>query len=358
MKTESNNPIGLYIHWPYCLSKCPYCAFASTVPNKVDEDMLLKGYFRDLNRFLSNRPLSTIFFGGGTPSMMTPSCLEKILNHIREKTTILSDSEITIEANPDAIDLNKMKAFQSLGVNRLSMGVQSLKDSDLAFLGRRHNAQMALKRIEEARTLFENINIDLIYARPEQTLYDWEDELHMALSLELPHYSLYQLSIEKHTPFSARGIQPAPENIAVDLYRLTDRIVGSKGYVGYEVSNYAKPGFECRHNLGYWRGLDYIGIGPAAHGRIGLTATQNPRSVSEWLQNGTLTETLTKKEKKTEHLLMGLRLRQEWYPTKGLNMKKVEKLINRNLLEQGSEGIRPTLNGTMILDQIILELMD
>ena len=358
MKTESNNPIGLYIHWPYCLSKCPYCAFASSVPTKIDEDMLLKGYLRDLDKFLSSRPISTIFFGGGTPSLMTPTFLEKIITHIREKTTILPDAEITMEANPDAIDLPKMKAFAALGVNRLSLGVQSLKDSELAFLGRRHTVRTALQRIDEARKVFNNINIDLIYARPDQNLYDWENELRSALSLGLPHYSLYQLSIEKHTPFSVRGIQPAPENIAAGLYRLSDRIMGYKGYVGYEVSNYAKPGFECRHNLAYWHGLDYIGIGPAAHGRIGMEATQNPRGVNEWLQKGTFSETLTKKEKKTERLLMGLRLRQEWYPTADLNLKTVEKLVKQNLLELNSQGIRPTLSGTLILDQVILELMD
>ncbi|MBR6412782.1 MAG: radical SAM family heme chaperone HemW [Alphaproteobacteria bacterium] len=358
MKSKTNTPIGLYIHWPYCLSKCPYCAFASSVPTQIDEDALLKGYFRDLDSFLTNRPISTIFFGGGTPSLMTSAFLEKIMAHIREKGTILSDAEITMEANPDAIDLPKMIAFHDLGVNRLSLGVQSLKDSDLEFLGRRHTVQTALKRIDEARKVFNNINIDLIYARPDQNLYEWENELRSALSLGLPHYSLYQLSIEKHTPFSVRGIQPAPENIAAGLYRLSERITSYKGYVAYEISNYAKPGFECRHNLGYWRGLDYIGVGPAAHGRIGMTATQNPRGVNEWLQKGTLSETLTPKEKKTERLLMGLRLRQEWYPVADLSKKKIIKLVSQNLLEQSPQGIRPTLSGALVLNQIILELMD
>ncbi|MDY6407828.1 MAG: radical SAM family heme chaperone HemW [Pseudomonadota bacterium] len=356
--SQQNEEVSLYIHWPYCLSKCPYCNFASTVPESIDEDLMLQGYTRDLDRFLSDRPIGTIFLGGGTPSLMTPALIEKLFAHIRQKTIILPNAEITIEANPDAINLPKMKAFRSLGINRLSLGVQALKDSDLRFLGRKHTVHTALTRIEEAKTVFNNINIDLIYARPDQTLYDWENELRTALNLGIPHFSLYQLTIEKHTPFSIRGIQSAPENVAIGLYRLTDRVMGFKGYQGYEVSNYAQSGFECRHNLAYWRGCDYIGIGPAAHGRIGMEATQNPRGVHEWLQRGTIIQKLSKSEKKTERLLMGLRLRQEWYPIADLNAKRIKKLVDKKLLEQSPQGIRPTLSGTLMLNQIILELMD
>ena len=358
MQSSKNIPIGLYIHWPYCLSKCPYCDFASTAIAHPNENRLLQGYYRDLSRFLTNRPISTIFLGGGTPSLMSPAFLEKIFSYIQKKTTILSDAEITIEANPDAIDLPKMKAFHDLGINRLSLGVQSLRDTDLAFLGRRHTAQTALRRIDEAQAVFDNINIDLIYARPHQTPTDWESELKQALSLNLPHYSLYQLTIEEHTPFGHQGVRPASEENAAALYCLTDRLMTEKGYPAYEISNYARAGFECRHNLAYWHSCDYIGIGPAAHGRISLTATQNPCSVAEWLQNGTAVETLTPSEKKTERLLMGLRLRQEWYSATDLNPKKVKKLVGQGLLEQGPDGVRPTLSGALVLNQIILELMD
>ena len=355
---SSQNPISLYIHWPYCLSKCPYCDFASSVCSQTDEDVLWQGYLRDLNRFLDSRPIATIFFGGGTPSLMSPAFLEKFFTQITEKTTILPDAEITMEANPDAIDLDKMKAFRGLGVNRLSLGVQALNDSDLKFLGRRHTVKTALKRISEAKDVFERINIDLIYARPNQTLNAWEKELKQALSLRLAHYSLYQLTIEENTVFGKKKVAPATEKTAVEMYKLTDSVMDSAGIPPYEVSNYARKGQECRHNLAYWKGLDYVGIGPAAHGRIGLLATQNPRQVGAWLKEGIQTETLTEKERELERLFMGLRLRQDWYPSDKIPSDKIEKWVRGGFLEQNTKGIRPTQKGVLILDKMILSLMD
>jgi len=354
MKTSK---ISLYIHWPYCLSKCPYCDFSSQVCPHIDEDLLWRGYQRDLGLFLTDRPIQTIFFGGGTPSLMSAKLLDKFINTITKHTTICSDAEITMEANPDAIDLEKIKAFHTVGVNRLSLGVQSLNDSDLAFLGRKHTVQTALKRITEAQSVFDRINIDLIYARPNQTLAQWESELKQALSLGLNHYSLYQLTIEEKTVFGKKGISPAPDDVATDLYRLTDEIMNNAKIPAYEVSNYARQGQECRHNLTYWHGDDYIGIGPAAHGRIGMTATQNPPHLTKWSQDGPQIEQLTPHEKQTERLLMGLRLRQEWFDSTTLNPTVVQKLCRQGLLEQDGALIRPTLNGTLVLDQIVLELM-
>ena len=358
MKSSQKTPISLYIHWPYCLSKCPYCDFASTASSSVDEERLWTGYQRDLDRFLDNRSLSTVFLGGGTPSLMSPAFVEKIFSYIQKKTSFSDNIEITIEANPDAIDLKKMKDFHSLGINRLSLGVQSLTPQNLLFLGRRHTVQTALNRIKEAQSVFDRVNMDLIYALPHQSATDWERELKQALSIGLTHYSLYQLTIEDNTVFGKKGVTPASDDLATDLYCLTDEIMVVAGIPSYEVSNYAAPGQECRHNLAYWLGYDYIGIGPAAHGRIGLTATQNPRTVSGWLEKGTRVETLTPQERKTEKLLMGLRLRQHWFPTDDLNQKNISKLVNRGLLEQSGQGIRPTLNGVLVLDQIVLDLMD
>ena len=355
---SSQNPISLYVHWPYCLSKCPYCDFASLPCRRVDEDMLWSGYQRDIDRFLDSHPIDTIFFGGGTPSLMTPAMLEKFINAITKKTTILANAEITIEANPDAIDLDKMRSFRDLGVNRLSLGVQALNDSDLKFLGRRHSVATALKRIEEAQTVFNRMNIDLIYARPEQTPEAWGEELSKALALGLSHYSLYQLTIEEETPFGRKKVKPMVEEKAVELYQLTDSLMHSVGIPAYEVSNYARPGEECRHNLAYWRGLDYLGIGPAAHGRIGCLATQSPKKIETWLSEGIQTEQLTDQERDLERLFMGLRLRQDWYHADKIPPERISPWVKDGFLEQKEQGIRPTLKGILILDKMILSLMD
>ena len=354
---SSQKPVSLYIHWPYCLSKCPYCDFASCACPDIDENMLWDGYVRDINQFLSHRPIATVFFGGGTPSLMSVGFFDKILNLIIKKTILLPNCEITIEANPDAITLDKMRDFKSLGANRLSLGIQALNDSDLRFLGRHHDVRTALQRLKEAQTVFDRINMDLIYARPNQTVSDWTKELKSALSLGLSHYSLYQLTIEPETSFGRQGIQSADEKTAVRLYRQTDEIMCDAGVPAYEISNYARIGQECRHNLVYWQGGDYIGIGPAAHGRIGMKATQNPKNVKDWLAKGPLIEILTPLEKETELLLMGLRLRQAWFPDQKLSASKVAALVRQGLLEQSSQGIRPTLDGALVLNQIILELL-
>lgn len=351
-------PISIYIHWPYCLSKCPYCDFTSTACKNYSENDLLKGYIKDIENFIipNTYSVKTIFFGGGTPSLMKPHTTQKILEEINKRASFLSNIEITIEANPDAIDEEKMKIFKSLGINRISIGVQSLNDKDLAFLGRKHTVKTALTRINEALSIFKEVNIDLIYARPHQTLKNWEKELLKALDLGLNHYSLYQLTIEKNTVFDKKGITPIKESQAVNLYKITDTLMNNAKIPGYEISNYAKPGHECQHNLAYWRGEDYIGIGPAAHGRLGLLATQNPRNVQDWIQKGTIIEELIPDQKKIEKLLMGLRLRKEYFWLEGLDEATVQKLVRNRLLEYSPKGIRPSLSGTLVLDKVILEL--
>ena len=349
--------LGLYIHWPYCLSKCPYCDFASSVCKQIDEGALLSGYQRDLKKFTTDRPITSIFFGGGTPSLMSVPFLEKLMQEIQKNYKLAPDIEISMEANPDAISLDKMREFKQLGINRLSIGVQALDEKALLFLGRRHTLNRAIECIQEAKSIFHNINIDLIYARPHQSLPSWAKELDHALSLNLQHYSLYQLTIEDNTVFAHRRQKPASEAQARKLYISTEKIMTQAGFSSYEVSNYAKPGFECRHNLTYWLGADYIGIGPAAHGRLGLTATENPRTVQTWLQQGTKTETLTPEQRNMEKLLMGLRLKNYDFPTKGIPGKNLQEAINKGWIVQNESGIRPTLQGTLMLNQLILLLL-
>ena len=355
-KQTPEKRMGLYIHWPYCIHKCPYCDFASTVCQNVDETALYEGYCRDIKLFTTSQTLTSIFFGGGTPSLMSIKLCEKLLNQIHKNFHLSSQIEISLEANPDTVDKNKLKAFHQLGINRLSIGVQALNDTDLHFLGRTHSCQTAINCIQTAQQLFKNINIDLIYARPRQSLKNWEQELLFALSFELPHYSLYQLTIEENTLFCQKGQQAASSFQAARLYQLTDEIMSKAKCPAYEVSNYSKKGFQCQHNLTYWLGNDYIGIGPAAHGRLGLMATQNPPSVKQWLQNGSSQEKLTTDQRNLEKLLMGLRLRDRSYPIHNLNPIGVEKALQRKWLIKTKEGVLPTQKGTLMLNQLILLL--
>ena len=342
---------GLYIHWPYCLSKCPYCDFASTKIHG-NLDVLKCGYERDIKKAPTGR-LTSIYLGGGTPSLMSPDFLDFLMNQIHQKWTIAPDAEITMEANPDAIDLEKMKTFKSMGINRLSVGVQSLNEGHLKFLGRRHSVQTALKCIENAGNIFQRVNMDLMYALPHQSLKDWEKELQQALELGLMHYSLYQLTIEEGTVFYHRHQKTCSDNQARRLYILTDEIMNDAKIPAYEVSNYARKGFESQHNMLYWTGKDYIGIGPSACGRVLGYATQNARSVGAWLKQETIQEKLTDAQIQMEHLLMGLRLRQQFYPVKGINPQAIARAKLKGWLIQSEQGIRPTIQGTLMLNQLI-----
>lgn len=360
MITNKKQAFGLYIHWPYCLSKCPYCDFASHVIQKIDEDQLLKTYIRDILFFkenFSNLPqITSIFFGGGTPSLMTSKMFDALMNQIHKNFSISEKAEISLEANPDAINLEKMKDFKQTGLNRLSIGVQALNDKDLKFLGRRHSLNTALTQINTAKSIFKRINIDLIYARPKQRLKEWENELLFALSLGLSHYSLYQLTIEENTPFYKKNIPQISQTQARRLYKLTEEIMTQHKILPYEISNYAKKGEECQHNLLYWHGQNYLGIGPAAHGRFNLTATENEKNVLKWLSNKPTLTPLTPEEKKDEKLLMGLRLVQEGYPLKELNPISVKKAIQKGWATCDKRYLHTTLNGRLVLNQLILLL--
>ncbi|MGN1062995.1 MAG: radical SAM family heme chaperone HemW [Alphaproteobacteria bacterium] len=361
MQSHQNTPFGLYIHWPYCLSKCPYCNFFSHAAVPLDEAVLYGGYARDLAQAATligtRRCLTSIYFGGGTPSLMSVKLMEQLLATARRYFDMAQDIHITLEANPDAITADKMAEVASLGVNRLSLGVQSLSDTGLKFLGRRHTAATALQRLEEAMRIFPHVNMDLIYARPDQTLRSWRSELKQALSIGLRHYSLYQLTIEPETAFFKRGISVQNDETARAFYELTDDLMQKASVPAYEVSNYAASGEESRHNLIYWRGQDYIGIGPAAHGRIGLVATENPAHIGTWLSSGGQQTTLTPTERQTERILMGLRLRHHPFPEQELNPKGIEQALQQKWIIRTPAGIIPTREGTLMLDTLILMLL-
>lgn len=349
---------GLYIHWPYCLSKCPYCDFASVVCNQPDYEQLLATYQRDIvffrEKISADDCLTSIFLGGGTPSLIPLDILENLMHVIKENFSLASDIEISIEANPDAITYEKMIGFRDIGVNRLSIGVQSLNENDLLFLGRRHTLKKALTCIENAQKIFDNINIDLIYARPHQTVSDWEKELTRALNLGLNHYSLYQLTIEENTPFGKNGVKTVDEQTAVELYQVTEDIMKKNGVCSYEISNYAKAGYECRHNLTYWRGCNYMGIGPAAQGRLNYLETINPSRLPDWITNGPKCTQLTPTEKNEERIIMGLRLKKEGIPVHILNPVGVDKAIQNGWATLRQDFFYPTETGFLLLNQLIL----
>ncbi len=318
--------IGIYIHWPFCLAKCPYCDFNSHIREGVDDQAWQEGYIKTLDHYAAQMPgrtVRSVFFGGGTPSLMKPSVVESILERIQKNWRIANDIEITLEANPTSVEADKFVAFRAAGVNRVSLGVQSLNDDDLKFLGREHNAAEALKAIDIARENFERYSFDLIYARPDQTLAQWEAELRSALPHINGHMSLYQLTIERRTPFymaHARGEFAIPkDDLAADFYTLTQEIMSAEGLPAYEVSNHVAPNQESAHNMIYWRYGDYIGAGPGAHGRLTINgqkhATREHSAPEIWLEkagaNGQAAheyEPLSADERFMEALMMGLRL--------------------------------------------------
>jgi len=312
--------VALYIHWPFCASKCPYCDFNSHVADSIDHDRWVARYLEEIDRYadeMSGRKIVSIYFGGGTPSLMRPSSVEAILDRVQARWKIANDIEITLEANPTSVEMEKFADFRVAGVNRVSLGVQALNDDDLAFLGREHSVDEALQALEIAKAQFERVNFDLIYARPEQGLKDWEQELDRAAELAVGHLSLYQLTIERNTPFymsHAKGDFKIPEQeLAADFYVLTQEVLEAAGLVSYEVSNHAVVGQESRHNLMYWHYGDYIGIGPGAHGRVTSGgekyATRAHAAPQIWLDGGDV----EKRENVDERAqaLFGSRLRRD-----------------------------------------------
>ena len=324
--TVSPEPLALYIHWPFCLSRCPYCDFNAHVRDVIPQQRFRAALRRELAweaARLDRRPLGSIFFGGGTPSLMDPETVALLLEDARTLFDPVPGMEVTLEANPTSIEISRLSALREAGVNRISIGIQSLDATALDSLGRRHSVAQAVAALEIARGLFPRISFDLIYARPGQTIPAWRDELRRALTLAADHLSLYQLTIEPGTAYEAlhrRGEIVLPEeDLAAALYDTTAEEAARFGLLPYEISNYARPGAESRHNLRYWRYGDYAGIGPGAHGRITLggrlLATRRHRAPEPWADrverggHGLTEETpLTPQETTREMLLMGLRL--------------------------------------------------
>lgn len=373
---------GIYIHWPFCLSKCPYCDFNSHVAEKIDHARWQRAYLREIEHWAAQtkgRRVESVFFGGGTPSLMEPETVAAILDKIQRCWQVSNDWEVTLEANPTSVEEAKFSAFHAAGINRVSLGVQSLRAEDLEFLGRTHSPKQALIAIETAGKIFDRVSFDLIYARPNQTLNSWKTELEEALPLVRGHLSLYQLTIEKSTPFYVRHQRgefriPDPDP-AADLYDLTQEIMEQAGYSAYEVSNHAEKGEESRHNLLYWRYGDYLGIGPGAHGRLTLGETKwalrGHRAPDLWLsrveKNGTGghdPERVDRLSRLREAALMGMRLREgvpftrlaaEYGedPLTVIDPQKLRYLEEEGLIEPPCEILRATPKGRKCLNAVL-----
>jgi putative oxygen-independent coproporphyrinogen III oxidase len=376
-------PFAVYIHWPFCLSKCPYCDFNSHVRHGgIDEARFLRAYATEIAAAAARVPgrtVSSIFFGGGTPSLMQPSSVQTILDCIGKHWAIAADVEVTLEANPTSVEATRFRGFRAAGVNRVSLGVQALDDAALKELGRLHTAQEALDAVAVARSIFNRYSFDLIYARPRQSLEAWAAELERAIAEAAEHLSLYQLTIEPGTPFfelhKAGKLIIPDDDRARDLYDLTQEICGKSGLPAYEISNHARPGAECRHNLVYWRGHDYAGIGPGAHGRLTIEgrriATETDKRPEAWLMrveangNGmTVNEKLTSGEVADEYLLMGLRLAEGIDPARynalagrALDPKRISILREEGAVETTTDGrLRVTQSGFPLLDAVVADL--
>lgn len=384
MQTDNDAGFGLYIHWPFCQSKCPYCDFNSHVAERVDQSRWLRAYQSEIARAgneTSGRRLRTVFFGGGTPSLMAPETVHGILDCVRSTWSISNDWEVTLEANPGSVEAGKFRDFRSAGVNRLSMGIQALNDADLKRLGRLHSAAEAMAAFDIARECFDRVSFDLIYARQDQEPSAWAEELSRALRLGLDHLSLYQLTIEDGTAFGDRfargGLAGLPdEDRSVALYEITQDLCEAVGLPAYEVSNHAQPERQSQHNLIYWRGGDYVGIGPGAHGRLTLGeyryATESFRQPGGWLaaveqtQTGeSLREALSSQAHALEYLLMSMRLsegmdraRFETLARQTFSSSVLAELQDLALIISTESRISATPRGRMVLNAVIRKLSD
>ena len=376
-------PFAVYVHWPFCLSKCPYCDFNSHVRHGgVDEARFVRAFEAEIAATaarVGGRTVSTIFFGGGTPSLMQPASVQAILDAIGKHWSVAPDVEVTLEANPTSVEATRFRGYRSAGVNRVSLGVQALDDGALKELGRLHTAQEALDAVAVARANFERYSFDLIYARPRQTTAAWGAELKRAITEAAEHLSLYQLTIEADTPFF--GLQKAgklvipDDDTGRDLYDLTQATCADAGLPAYEVSNHARPGAECRHNLVYWRGHEYAGVGPGAHGRLNIDgrryATETEKRPEGWLLrveaagNGLIVDDkLTSGETADEFLLMGLRLAEGIDPERftalagrTLDPKRISILRDEGAVETTANGrLRVTQSGFPVLDAVVADL--
>jgi putative oxygen-independent coproporphyrinogen III oxidase len=375
-------PFGVYVHWPFCLAKCPYCDFNSHVRHgDIDQGKFLAAYLSELAHFASlvpGRQVTSIFFGGGTPSLMTAETVGAVLDRIAELWTVTADAEITLEANPTSVETSRFAGYRAAGVNRVSLGLQSLDDASLKSLGRKHTSDEGLAALAIAKQNFERVSFDLIYARQGQDLAAWREELTYALGHAQDHLSFYQLTIEAGTPFAAlhaAGTLTVPEGEKAEaFYLLTQELCNGAGLPAYEVSNHARPGAESRHNLLYWRGHDYVGAGPGAHSRITLRSAKHAiavrKSPEAWLAAVAASghgieqdEALSPQESADEYLLMGLRLaegidvrRLTAIDGRKLDGKRVQQLESQGLLRRNRDRLQATDTGRLVLDRLIVEL--
>jgi len=367
MTWATPNSIAVYIHWPFCAKKCPYCDFAVTVRKDVDEPGVVAALIAEITQaaaLYSNRPQAhSIYFGGGTPSLMSPESVAQLIEAVDAQLGRTSDCEITLEANPTDAEADKFAGFRQAGVNRLSLGIQSLDDTELMILGRNHDSAQAKRALDLAQRHFPNFSLDLMYALPRQRADRWADRVQELLGWDPTHISLYQLTIEPHTVFEKavdRGfLVPFDDDTAADLYEETAELLQQAGYPAYEVSNHAKPGYESRHNLSYWRYQDYIGVGPGAHGRLTLNgqkhATENPRLLTQWESKTTISaRALSPQEADEEAFLMSMRTQEGAIlrPNLALNHDQLDFLIDHGMLARNGNGLRPTREGWLRLDTI------
>jgi len=377
-----NGGFGLYVHWPFCQAKCPYCDFNSHVTANIDQKEWVKAYVSELKRhaqLVPNRVLNAIFFGGGTPSLMLPETVAAVIEAARDIWPFANDIEITLEANPGSVEAGRFGGYRDAGVNRISMGIQALNDEDLRRLGRIHSVAEARSAFDIARNCFDRVSFDLIYARQGQTLTGWQQELKQALSMAIDHLSLYQLTIEEGTAFGDRYARGKLRNLpsddsAADMYHATQEICGEDGMPAYEVSNHARPGAESRHNLIYWRYGDYVGIGPGAHGRLTLNgarfATESTRAPGAWLKavseesGDCVNSRLKPDEYSAEHLMMGMRLiegidaeRYAQLAGHPLPHNKVQDLLQMGMVTQTGSILRATDQGRAVLNAVLRELL-
>lgn len=375
--------LAIYIHWPFCKSKCPYCDFNSHVSEAIDHNQWKQAYIKEISHYarkFDNRNVTSIFFGGGTPSLMRPEVVEEIINAITKYWKISSQIEITLEANPTSVEVEKLRAIKAAGVNRISMGVQSFNDKNLKFLGRGHSSEEAKSALREVRRIYDNYSFDIIYALPGQSLDELNSEIKTALSLSANHLSLYQLTIEKGTPFfadhaSGKFILP-DEDMSTQMYELVESSLSKVGLENYEVSNYAKPGFESRHNLTYWRYGEFLGIGPGAHGRLrrstNIEATVNIHKPEKWLssvlEKGSGVQKRDEIDSQSvleEFLIMGLRLKSGISNDNFINeigsrpeeVLDFSSLRKHGLIEADELGFRATKSGRLVLNSVIAKLL-
>jgi len=377
--------LAVYIHWPFCKSKCPYCDFNSHVRERIDETRWRAALLAEIAWWAEQTEgatVTSIFFGGGTPSLMAPETVAAILAAIGRHWRRAVDCEVTLEANPTSVEAARFRALRDAGVGRVSLGVQALDDATLRFLGRGHSAAEARAALDLARATFPRFSFDLIYARPGQTAAAWQRELAAAVALAGEHLSLYQLTIEPSTAFAtafARGELALPDDdTAGALYEATQEALAAAGLPAYEISNHARPGAECRHNLAYWRGQDYLGVGPGAHGRLSSGparfATRQRKAPETWLaaveQRGNGTEEmarLTAEERRSELVMMGLRLaegiaRDRFFVATGLGFEeafgdRLAPLLDSGFLELDERALRATPAGRQRLNAVLGRLL-